>query len=148
MKKYLININNKPSGVNPTDIVGIFKVGFNVGFNVGAKVAFNVAAYPLSVGKRFHHTQKFHQAISNLYRAHHGRKTTPVPFEEKPIGAFSNLRDKKAIRAFFKKFYKKGGIYRFSIINKPNIFYIGSTGKFYTRFLKHTAPEAYIYNYD
>lgn len=97
---------------------------------------------------RFYHSSKFHRTIAQVYSANHGRKTSLVPWEETPIDGFSDLRDKLAISAFFKKFIRKGGIYRFSIINKPNVFYIGSTGIFYTRFLKHTKPNAYEYNGD
>lgn len=133
MKKYLNNYNNKCGSCT----IGVgFNVGFNVGFTAGA------------ASERFYHSSKFHRTIAQLYRENHGRKTTLVPFEEKPIDGFTDLRDKLAISAFFKKFLRKGGIYRFSITNKPNVFYIGSTGNFYTRFLKHTSPNTLDYNYD
>lgn len=131
MKKYL-NKNNK---CGPCTIGVEFKVGFNVGFKVG----FN---------KRLYHSSKFHRTIAQLYSANNGRKTSLISFEETPIDGFSDLKNKLAVSAFFKKFVRKGGIYRFSLINKPNIFYIGSTGNFYTRFLKHTSPNVLEYHYD
>lgn len=137
MKKYLNIYNNKFVGRS-------LDVRFNVGFNVG----FNVACYlPLHDG-RFYHSQKFHRTINQLYKANGGRRFSPVPFDEKPIDGFSDLKNKLAVKDFFKKFIRKGGIYKFSIINKPNIFYIGSTGNFYTRFLKHTSPNACDYYFD
>jgi len=118
-------------------------VGFNVGFKVGR---FNVAGWVSPA--RFYHSSKFHRTIAQLYSANNGRKTPLVPFEETPIDGFSDLKNKLAVKDFFKKFIRKGGIYKFSLINKPNIFYIGSTGNFYTRFLKHTGPDALVYNFD
>lgn len=128
-------------------------VGFNVGFNVGRFNVgrFNVGRFNVGGGgyaARFYHSSKFHRTISQLYSANNGRKTSLVPWEETPIDGFTDLKNKLAVSAFFKKFIRKGGIYRFSIINKPNVFYIGSTGNFYTRFLKHTNPNALNYNYD
>jgi hypothetical protein len=131
MRKYF-NIYNK---CGPCTIGVEFKVGFNVGFKVG----FN---------KRLYHSSKFHKNIAQLYSANLGRKTSLVPWEETPIDGFSDLKNKLAVSAFFKKFIRKGGIYRFSLINKPNIFYIGSTENFYTRFLQHTKPDAYVYSWD
>lgn len=121
-------------------------VGFNLGFNVGR---FNVAEHGLyTLGTiRFFHNKKFHRAINQLYREK-GRRATPVQFDEIPIDGFSKLKDKLAIKDFFKKFIRKGGIYRFSLINKPYIFYIGSTSNFQDRFQKHTNINALIYHYD
>lgn len=128
-------------------------VGFNVGFNVGFKVGRFIVAgfaepgfYTLGTS-RFFHNKKFHKAINQLYKDK-GRRATPVQFDENPIDGFSDLRDKLAIRTFFKKFIRKGGIYRFSLINKPYIFYIGSTSSFLQRFHKHTSINALVYHYD
>jgi len=123
-------------------------VGFNVGVKVGFNVGFNVGCSLPLHPERFFHSQKFHRTINQIYKANKGRRFTLVPFEENPIDGFSKLRDKLAVRAFFKKFYRKGGIYRFTLINKPNIFYIGSTRNFYSRFCKHTAQNALLYHYD
>lgn len=122
-----------------------------VGFNVGVKVGFNVGFYtPFFVCgfARLYHSSKFHRTIAQLYSANNDRKTSLIPWAETPIDGFNDLRDKLAVKDFFKKFIRKGGIYRFSLINKPNIFYIGSTGNFYTRFLKHTNTNACDYNLD
>ena len=137
MKKYLNIYNNKFVGRT-------LGVRFNVGFNVGR---FNVAGL-YSLGTiRFFHNKKFHKAINQLYKDK-GRRAYPVHFDEYPLDGFSDLRDKLAIRTFFKKFIRKGGIYRFSLINKPNIFYIGSTSNFLQRFHKHTDSNALVYHYD
>jgi len=143
MKKYLNIYNNKFVGRS----IGVrFNVGFNVGFTTSSGCSLPLHAGV--AGGRFYHNQKFHRAISQLYKANGGRKFSPVPFDEKSIDGFSDLKNKLAVKDFFKKFIRKGGIYKFSLINKPNIFYIGSTGNFYTRFLKHTGPDALVYNFD
>jgi hypothetical protein len=140
------NINNKFGQCT----IGVrFNVGrFNVGFFTPLFGLRTKAGCVRGCEARFYHSSKFHRTIAQLYSANHGRKISLVPFEETPIDGFSDLKNKLAISAFFKKFIRKGGIYRFSIINKPNIFYIGSTGNFYIRFLKHTSPNALKYNYD
>lgn len=97
---------------------------------------------------RFFHNRNFHRHLNTLYRANWGRKVPLLPFEESTIAEFSDLRNKKAILSFFKDFKNKGGIYKFSLINKPNVFYIGSTVSLYNRFYQHTKPEAYVYNFD
>jgi hypothetical protein len=141
------NFNNTNNKFGQCTIGVRFSVGrFNVGrFNVGFYTPFFVCCVR---AERLYHSSKFHRTIAKLYSANNGRKTSMVPFEETPIDGFSDLKNKLAISAFFKKFIRKGGIYRFSIINKPNIFYIGSTGNFYTRFFKHTNPNALNYDYD
>lgn len=147
MKKYLNIYNNKFVGRS----LGVrFNVGINVAVNVGFNVGFSVVGclFPFQPGGgRFFHNQKFHRTINQLYK-NKGRRATPVHFDENPIDGFSDLKDKLAIRTFFKKFIRKGGIYRFSLINKPYIFYIGSTSNFLQRFHKHTSINAIIYHYD
>lgn len=124
-----------------------FNVGFKVGrFNVAGGFAAETGLYTLGT-IRFFHNKKFHKTINQLYKDK-GRRATPVHFDENPIDGFSDLRDKLAIRTFFKKFIRKGGIYRFSLINKPYIFYIGSTSNFLQRFHKHTSINALVYHYD
>ena len=130
-------------------------VRFNVGwFNVGVPKEFKVGRFNVAgpglytLGTiRFFHNKKFHKTINQLYKDK-GRRATPVHFDENPIDGFSDLRDKLAIRTFFKKFIRKGGIYKFSLINKPHIFYIGSTLNFRQRFCKHTSTNALTYHYD
>jgi hypothetical protein len=91
---------------------------------------------------RFHHNSKFHFHLKALYAIHKGRRTTITPFEEKPLKVLLDLRSKEEAKTFFKGLYGKGGIYKFSLINKPNVFYIGSTRNFYKRFNQHTSKDA------
>lgn len=83
-----------------------------------------------------------------LYKVHKGRKVPKIPFQEIPINEFRDLLNKTAIYDFFKNFKNKGGIYKFTLKNKPNIFYIGSTVNLYNRFKQHTKPDALAFNYD
>jgi hypothetical protein len=83
------------------------------------------------------HTSNFHRHLDAIYRINNNRKTPLIPFKETPISTAMNLNSKEDLKTFFKDFYLKGGIYKFSIINKPNVFYIGSTNNFYKRFFNH-----------
>lgn len=93
---------------------------------------------------RHYHSPKFHRHLNALY-TERGRKLPLKPFEEKPIQIFQDLRSKEAVKTFFKQFYGKGGIYKYTLINKPNVFYIGSTVNFFKRFKQHTAKESWLY---
>lgn len=97
---------------------------------------------------RCHHNSKFHFHLKALYSLHKGRRTILVPFEEKPLKTFQDLRSKEERKLFFKGLFNKGGIYKFSLINKPNVFYIGSTRNFYKRFYQHTAKDSWVYSID
>lgn len=107
---------------------------FNVGvyrrhwFNVGLSIPFF----------RAHHNKKFHANIHALYNAL-GRKSPLKPFEEKPLKVLQDLRDKETIKIFFKEFLNKGGVYKFTLKSKPNLYYIGSTNNLHKRFLQHTS---------
>ena len=87
---------------------------------------------------RNYHNSKFHLHLEGLYAANQGRKLPLKPFEEKPLDVCKVLAEKETLYKFFKQFAGKGGIYKFTLISKPNIFYIGSTANFYIRFKQHT----------
>lgn len=103
---------------------------FNVGFNLG----FYNASF------RSYHTHKFNYHLSKLYAAL-GRRSTLKPFEEVSIKVCTDIRSKEAVKSFFKGLYKKGGIYKFTVKGKPNLYYIGSTNDLYRRFKQHTNPS-------
>ena len=98
--------------------------------------------------KRSHHNKKFHYHLKAIYALRKGRRTTIVPFEETPVKSLQDLRSKEKCKEFFKGLYGKGGIYKFSLISKPNVFYIGSSRNIYKRFFQHTGKDAWLYHDD
>src|SRR4051812_38959200 len=82
---------------------------------------------------RQYHSSKFHLHLRKLYATNHGRKLPLKPFEEKPLASFQDCSKTKNL-TLFKDFFGKGGIYKFTLISKPHIFYIGSTANFFLRF--------------
>lgn len=112
---------------------------FNVGVYTHGFLNSSFSGWPLTSFAyiRSYHNKKFHHHIEALYKAL-GRKTTIKDFEEEPINTCHDLLDKETIKCFFREFNNKGGIYKFTLKNKPNIFYIGSTNKLQRRFWQHT----------
>ena len=122
------------------------RLWFNVGFYAvvhkqfapvflpGSGAGFSISSF------RCHHTKKFNLHLNKLYAAK-GRKRTLRPFEEVPVKVCSDLRSKETIKNFFKEFYNKGGIYKFVVKGKPNLYYIGATNNLYRRFKQHTSPN-------
>ena len=111
--------------------------------NIFIKSFESMPTYPFSLNfKRSHHNSKFHFHLKALYSVHKGRRTTITPFEEKPLKTCPDLLSKVECNKFFKEFHGKGGIYKFTLKNKPNVFYIGSTRNLPKRFYQHTFKDA------
>jgi hypothetical protein len=123
---------------------------YNANFSLltlGTKETFQ-PSYTFSLSfTRHYHSPKFHRSLIALY-AVRGRKIPLRPFEEKPLQTCQDLRSKEAVSTFFKQFNGKGGIYKYTLINKPNVFYIGSTIDLWKRFKQHTAKDSGLYNDD
>jgi hypothetical protein len=83
---------------------------------------------------RSYHTKKFHQHLTAIYKLRPHRKSPITEFEEKPLHTLLDLKTKLKIKTFFKKLIKSGGIYKFTLKNKKNVFYIGATENFAKRF--------------
>lgn len=88
---------------------------------------------------RLYHNSSLHHSLSKLYITQKGKKIPRKDFRHAPIQTLLDIQDKKTVSTFFKNplIKNKGGIYRFFLKKKPNIFYIGATSDFNTRFLLH-----------
>ncbi|KAI0436668.1 hypothetical protein F4803DRAFT_213360 [Xylaria telfairii] len=94
----------------------------------------NFSLFRFGYFKKFYHTSTIDKLINGLYL---NRKAPIKPFKDNVIKTCEDLLSPSDLKTFFRSIRSKGGIYIFTYKENPDLFYIGRTKNFITRFKAH-----------